>query len=187
MSNPRKPAQRRPGPPCPVCRHAEVGIIDLAIAAGVEARSEIGRRHNLDRTALYRHAHGGHLDDVLIEHAAVAVAEAAEGLVARIVALCDRLERRLARRDIDESATDADVARLARELRSVLDLFARVSGRLVERVEISEPAGRWRDSEVIAVLDSILAALQPEWPEAVEAARHQITIALAGSTERAST
>jgi hypothetical protein len=185
MTNPRKPAHKRPGPQCPVCAHTENEAIDIALATGVETRAEIGRRYALDRSALYRHAHGGHLDDRLVDNAAEAASDAAEGLIDRVVALADRLERRLALRDADADGLDMDVARLARELRSVLDLFARVSGQLIERVELTDRVGRWHDSDVVALVDGLLGAIECDWPDAAQAARTVVVTALSNPVERA--
>ena len=178
--NPRNPAQRRPGPACPVCLHPELEQIDLALAIGAEARAEVGRRYGLDRSALYRHAHGGHLDNRLVAHAADAASAASESLLARIVTLADRLERRLVLRE-QADASDADVARIARELRGAFDLLARVSGRLVDRVEITGMVGRWVDADVVSLADRLLAAIENDWPAAADAARAEVAGALSAS------
>lgn len=171
-------ARGRPGPRCPICSHADRDAIDLALATGVESRAEIARRYALDRTAAYRHATGGHMDDRLVDHAAEAATEAAEQLLDRVVALADRLDRRLAARDVGDGS-DGDVARLARELRAVFDLLARVSGKLIDRVEVrSTNVGRWSDVDVVRVLDGVLAAIEDEWPDACDAARAVVAAAL---------
>ena len=154
----------------------------MALATGVESRAEIARRYGLDRSAAFRHATGGHVDDRLVEHAAEAAAEAAEQLLDRVVALADRLDRRLAARDAGDGS-DADVARLARELRAVFDLLARVSGKLVDRVEVtSTHLGRWSDVDVVRVLDGVLAAIETEWPDACHAARAVVAAALSADS-----
>lgn len=191
-ANPRQPAKakrrpaakRRPGPACPICRHDAHDAIDDALAAGLESRAEIGRRWGLDRSALWRHTHGGHIDARLAKHAAEAASDAAETLLSRVVSLTDRLDRRLAIRDAASNATDADIARLARELRGVLDLLARVTGRLVDRVEIADRSGRWDDADVVAVLDAVAAAVD-DWPDAAAAMRNVIADALTASVDLA--
>ena len=172
---------KRPGPRCPVCTHPNQDAIDLALATGVESRAEILRRYDLDRTAGYRHAHGGHLDERLVAHASEAAAEAVEGVLERIVALADRLDRRLANRDSSD-ASDVDVTRLARELRSVLDLLARVGGKLVDQVVVrDQAAGRWNDADVVHLLDALLASIELEWPDAAHTARVSVANMLSTS------
>src|SRR5688500_10634943 len=74
-------SRRKPGPPCPVCRHPARDAVDLALAAGIESRAEVARKFGLDRTAAYRHAHGGHMASRMVSYASDAAADAADALL----------------------------------------------------------------------------------------------------------
>ncbi len=180
-ANPR--GYTRPGPPCPACVHDQRNDIDLAIARGVVSRAEIGRRYGLDRGALYRHVHGGHLPARLLEHAETAATISAEALAARIARLLDGIEARLDDRLAETDSEDAAVARLSREWRGLADVLARVLDLFPARrheVTVTGDPSRWSDGEVVAVLLLVLDAVDEFGPEVRERVGTVIGDALAG-------
>jgi len=150
---------------CSVCRHPEAVEVDRAIVSG-ESYAEISRRFGLGRDSVRRHNESGHVIEAI-----AAAGEAAE--VAHGDSILERLRELETRASsiLDQAQrgrNHSTALQAIRELRAILELFARLTAELEPdggTVILADPA--W-----IAIRGRILLALDahPEARAAVIAA-----------------
>lgn len=151
------------GRSCTVCTHPDRATIDETLVVGQRSYGALATDYGLTRASLSRHREA-HVSEAL---KAVVVERAKDGprsALERLEALLERVERVLTTAEEAGQATTALAA--AREIRSGLEMVARITGELNERPQV-----------VFAVLQSqewqqlrgvLLEALRP-YPEAGQA------------------
>jgi hypothetical protein len=118
---------------CSVCEHSKRQEIEQSILAG-EAFSVIAQRYALSRDSVRRHKESGHIDAKLVAASEATEVAQADNLLQQLVGIradADRIMRK-AERAKDYRAAVAAI----RELRGVLELWARLEGRLAERAGV---------------------------------------------------
>jgi hypothetical protein len=115
---------------CSVCEHPKRQEIEQATLAG-EAFSAIAQRYALSRDSVRRHKESGHIDAKLVAASEATEVAQADDLLQQLVGIradADRIMRKAERAKDYRAAVSA-----IRELRGVLELWARLEGRLAER------------------------------------------------------
>lgn len=144
---------------CITCRHPERATIESLIAAG-KSLASVGRQFHTDRDNLRRHRDrhmSAALASVRAEQGSAVIAattarERVEGLVAKLEALVDRT---------DSERRESMLLGASRELRSAIELLARLSGELrPENQTTVQVLNLSTSEEWVRTRMAILAALQ---------------------------
>ena len=145
---------------CTVCRHPERAVIDGALVAAEPFRV-VARRTGLSDTALFRHKNNHIPLTLRIATQAVEVARADDLLVQ----VHDLRERAVTLLETAEEAGNLRVALQGiREVRSCIELLARLAGELEARAQLNiSTAPEWLELRA-----AITGALLP-FPEATDA------------------
>ncbi|MBM9466089.1 hypothetical protein [Nakamurella leprariae] len=162
-------------PPCATCTHPDLVAIDQALAAGLASGQpslrQLGDQYGIDRASLARHRKA-HLSPALKAQltkretaGARKVIDEVRTVLASIRGVLDRAET---------AQDDRTVLGAAKEMRSTLELLAKITGELDERptVQVLNVA---TSPEFLAAQSAMMAALRP-YPEAAQA----VAAALAG-------
>jgi peptide subunit release factor RF-3 len=144
--------------------------------AGGESLPAVARRYKVSPDALRRHR-AAHLTPALVKvaverYGAETAASAFESVVGRLEGLVDRLEGLLTVAEDRKSLMGA--ANLAREIRSSLELIARLRGELDTR-PITATVNILATPEFTGVVSRLIAALAP-YPEARLAAAQVLDV-----------
>lgn len=161
------------GRPCTVCRHPEIDEINKQILTG-ETHTELGKRYDLARRAISRHA-ANHLplDIVAVTSRPISV----DSVMTEMNGLLSRAnELELDAMDDEKPALQL---RAIREQTRIIETMIKLAGILAQRatdMEANEARRSIADSvEWIALRTAIIAALHP-YPEA----RQAVMVALGG-------
>lgn len=146
---------------CTVCTHDDREAVDAALLSGTSLR-DIARRYDLSKDAVARHRRG-HLSPALATVQAQREADTGQTAAERVEGLYAKAHRIL---ESAEAAGKASVSLSAiRELRSIVELLARLTGELDERPQVVNvlTAPEW-----LVIRSALLQALAPH-PEARQA------------------
>lgn len=145
---------------CTVCHHDQHEVIDTALASG-DSLASVARRFGLSPDAVRRHRIG-HLSAALKAVQAERETAGARTALDRLEALHDRAERVLAAAEAEGKASLSLQA--IRELRSTVELIARLTGELDDRPQV-QVLNVTASPEWDALRGVVLSALRP-FPEA---------------------
>ncbi len=153
------------GRPCTVCASPRHEKIDVEVAGG-EPLAQVAKRHRVSVDAIKRHR-TNHLSPALVavslEHVREESARSAyDATVNRLETLIDRLEDLLAVAEDRKSLVGG--ANIAREIRSSLELVARLRGELNDRPQ-NVTVNVLSTGEFASITARLIEALAP-WPEA---------------------
>lgn len=130
----RPPSSRRTGRPCSVCTCADREEIDRALAVEASSIRNVAERHEIPATCVWRHAKS-HLPATMLAASASADAARADRLLDAVLDLKARVAAAIER--AEESGDDAGLLRAVGEARRVLELLARLAGRLTPDVAVT--------------------------------------------------
>ena len=149
-------------PRCKVCNHPNRKEIDQALLNGASVR-DVGSMYGLDKSAVSRHQANGHIISALVKgHTAQEVARA-DSILGEVVSLKERGLILL-----DQAEGDGDIRTAAiclREVRSVLELLAKVTGEISKTTQTVNNTTVFNAPVFIEFQTVIMKALEP-YPEA---------------------
>ena len=159
---------------CTVCTHDELEEIDAALVTGSTLR-DIARRYGVSKDAASRHK--AHVSRALSQVVAARQQAGSKTALDRIEHLHDRAMRVL---DTAEAEGKASLSLAAvRELRSLVELIAKITGELDERSTVQvlnvATAPEW-----VAIRAAVMAALIPH-PDAAAAVVERLAALEVGS------
>ena len=147
---------------CTICRHPQRTEIDRAIVEHSGTLRELVKRYGVSLGALSRHK-AEHLPRELAKAKEAMEAAGADTLLEQIEALKGRAERILSKAEKKPKTWYVALGAI-REMRQTLELLARITGELDERMQVNILASpQW-----LAIQGVIVAALVP-FPEAAAA------------------
>src|SRR5262245_50689175 len=142
-------------PTCSICRHGARQAIDESLVAGTPYR-DVSKRFGVTPSALTRHRKA-HLSPALVavnaereRHGTDTVADRIEALYRKAAAILQR---------VDEAGATGQALAAIRELRSLCELLARITGELDERPQVAV-VNLHTTPEWIELRTAILAALR---------------------------
>jgi hypothetical protein len=160
---------------CTVCVSPRRSAIDAQLAGG-EPLAAVARRYKLNSKALGRHRNA-HLSKAIVaiaieKYGLESAASAYESTVLRLEGLVDRLEGLLSVAEDRKSLIGG--ANVAREIRSSLELIARLRGELDTR-PVHTTVNVLATPEFVGVVSRLIEALAP-YPEARLAAAEVLDV-----------
>ncbi len=143
--------------PCTICTHPERAAIDAAVIGDTPNR-RIAAQFSVSEQAIRRHK-DSHLPASLAKSETARDAAIADDLLVRIYTLANRMERLLDKAEATGQLRDA--AALSREVRSNLELLAKLRGELEQEGSVNIVINpQW-----VAIRAVLFASLAP-FPEA---------------------
>ena len=145
---------------CSICSHGRRAEIDSALVRGIPFKT-VARDFNVGRMAVWRHNDAGHVLKVIAKAHEASEAARGDDLLEQVRSLQRRAEGLLSRSERKGNVGDA--TRAIRELRSLIELLARLVGELKTESVTLVVSAEW-----IEVKTVILASLL-EYPQALQA------------------
>ena len=158
---------------CHVCSHPDKDAIDRAIVRG-EAQRRVAALYRLSPDSVLKHK-ARHLPEGLTKARVIEEATQADALLAELLSLRDRLYSLLDQAEAASNRRDAVAAH--RELRSNIELFSEIAGRLDRRPQVT----LWLSPEWLTLQATLLTVLA-RFPDARLAVIDALTALEAGHT-----
>ena len=148
--------------PCIICNRPDRDAIEHAIAQGASLR-EVGRAYDIHHTAVFRHKRDHAPHEIATLNGAHKVQDRGTAL-ARLEALYTTAEKLLKKALKDSTSVNGQV-QVVKEVRSCLELIAKMTGELNER---PQTVNLMMAPEWLQVRAALFEALTPH-PQALEA------------------
>ena len=161
--------------PCVTCGHPQREVIDAALVLGQESLRSLAKRYGMDRASLARHRQN-HVSPALARVATQREEQGPRSALDRLEGLYDDAKGILEAAKGEGKATLSLAA--VRELRSIVETIARVTGELDERPQVAV-LNLAQSPEWLQVRQTLMAALTP-YPEARQAVAGKLAALPAG-------